>query len=110
MNRQMPLRILDVPDPDGAPPLDQWAILSQHQPLVLAHDNAAVLNPWSSCRSHALLMPWLMALRCAQRLVSGGDAVVLVRGNTESWKWLMLVTEWPRDAQCELTDNSHSNS
>jgi hypothetical protein len=110
MNSQTPLRILDVPDPDGAPPLDQWAILSQRQPLVLAQDNAVALNPWSSCRSDALLMPWFKVLRCAQRLVSDGEAIVLVRGNTESWKWLMLVTEWPRDAQCELTDNSHSNS
>jgi hypothetical protein len=42
-----------------------------------------------------------MALRCAQRLVAGGDAVVLVRGNAESWQWLMLVTEWPRHAQLD---------
>lgn len=95
MKSQTPLRMLDVPDPDGAPPLDQWAILSQRQPLVLAQDAPAALNPWSSRRSDALLMPWSIALRCAQRLTSDGEAVVLVRGNDESWQWLMLATEWP---------------
>ena len=44
MNSNWPLRLLDVPDPDGSPPLDQWAILSQHQPLVLAHAEDAALN------------------------------------------------------------------
>lgn len=95
MTSQTPLRILDVPDPDGAPPFDRWVILSQRHPLVLAKEAPAALNPWSSRRSDTLLMPWSMALRCAQRLVSDGEAVVLVRGNTESWQWLMLATEWP---------------
>lgn len=35
------------------------------------------------------------------RLVSDGKAVVLVRGNAESWQWLMLATEWPRHAQLQ---------
>ena len=95
MNSNSPLRLLDVPDPDGSPPINQWAILSQHQALVLAHAEDAALSSWSSRRSDALLMSWPMALRCAQRLVSDGKAVVLVRGNAESWKWLMLATEWP---------------
>ena len=99
MNSNSPLRLLDVPDSDGGPPLDQWAILSQHQPLVLAHVEDAVLSSWSSRRSDALTLPWPMALRCAQRLVAGGDAVVLVRSNAESWQWLMLVTEWPRHTE-----------
>ena len=103
MNSQTPLRILDVPDPDCAPPLDQWLILSQRQPLVLAQDDVAALNPWSPSRSDALLMPWSMALRYARRLVSGGEVVVLVRCNAESWQWLMLATEWPRHAQFDLT-------
>jgi hypothetical protein len=101
MNSNTPLRMLDVPDPDGSPPPNQWAILSQHQPLVLAHADPSSMNPWSSRRSDALLMPWTMALRCAQRLVSDGEAVVLVRGNAESWNWLMLATEWPRHAQLD---------
>ena len=101
MNSNTPLRMLDVPDPDGSPAPNQWEILSQHQPLVLAHADPAAMNPWSSRRSDALLMPWTMALRCAQRLVSDGEAVVLVRGNAESWNWLMLATEWPRHAQID---------
>jgi len=101
MNSKTPLRMLDVPDPDGSPPLDQWAILSQHQPLVLAHADSAGINHWSSRRSEALLMPWSLALRCAQRLVSEGGTVVLVRDNAESWEWLMLATEWPKHAQLD---------
>lgn len=101
MNSNSPLRLLDVPDPDGGPPLDQWAILSQHQPLVLAHAEDAALSSWSSHKSDALLMSWPMALQCAQRLVSDGKAVVLVRGNAESWQWLMLATEWPMHAQLQ---------
>jgi len=101
MNTNTPLRMLDVPDPDGSPSPDQWAILSQHQPLVLAHVDAGVLAAWSNCRSDALLMTWLMAFRCAQCLASKGEEVVLVRGNAESWRWLMLVTEWPNHAQLD---------
>ena len=101
MNSNSPLRLLDVPDPDGSPPINQWAILSQHQPLVLAHAEDAALCSWSNRRSDALTLPWPMALRCAQCLVIGGEAVVLVRGNAESWQWLMLVTEWPRHAQLD---------
>ena len=93
--------MLDVPDPDGGPSVDQWAILSQHQPLVLAHAKDAALCSWSSRRSDAITLPWSMALRCAQRLVADGEAVVLVRGNTESWQWLMLVTAWPRHTELE---------
>jgi hypothetical protein len=101
MSTSTPLSILDVPDPGGGPPPDQWAILCKNQPLVLAHDDPAALNPWSRCKSDALLLPWSMALHCAQRLISSGDAVVLVRGNTESWQWLMVATEWPRHAQLD---------
>ena len=101
MNSNSPLRLVDVPDPDGGPPIDQWAILSQHQPLVLTHAEDAALSSWSSRRSDALTLPWPMALRFAQRLVAGGEAVVLVRGNAESWQCLMLVTEWPRHAQLD---------
>jgi hypothetical protein len=57
MNSQTPLRMLDVPDPHGAPPLDQWAILSQRQPLVRTHANADALDPWSNCRSAFCLYP-----------------------------------------------------
>jgi hypothetical protein len=96
MNINSPLRLLDVPDPDGGPPPNQWAILSQIEALVLAHVDEAALGSWSSHKSDALLMPWPIALRCAQQLVSDGKAVVLVRGNAESWQWLMLATEWPR--------------
>lgn len=98
MNSNTTLRMVDVPVPDGGPPLDQWAILSQHQPLVLAHADPAASNNWSSRRSDALPMPWAMALRCAQRLVSKGEAVILVHGNAESWNWLILATEWPNAA------------
>lgn len=101
MNCNTPLRVLDVPEPDGTPPLDEWAILSQYQPLVLAHADSADLNAWSGCRSDALLMPWPVALRCAQRLLADGEPVVLVRGNAENWKWLFLVTEWPGQAQLD---------
>jgi hypothetical protein len=69
--------------------------------MVLAAEDPADLKAWSGCRSEALLMPWTVALRCAQYLVSEGVPVVLVRGNTESWQWLMLVTEWPKDAQLD---------
>lgn len=101
MNINSPLRLLDVPDPDGGPLLDQWAILSQHQPLVLAHAEDAAVSSWSSHKSDALLMSWPKALRCAQRLVADGEAIVLVRGNEDSWQWLMLVTEWPRHTGLE---------
>lgn len=101
MHSQSPLRMLDVPEPDGTQLLDQWTILSQHQPLVLAKDDLCALNPWSSKRSEALVMPWTMALRIAQHLASDGATVILVRNNAESWQWLMLATEWPRHAQLE---------
>lgn len=99
MSNNTHLRMLDVPDPDGSAPLDQWAILSQHQPLVLAHGDPDVLNLWSSSKSDALLMPWSMALRCAKRLFSDGETVVLVRGNSESWQWLRLATDWQKHAE-----------
>jgi hypothetical protein len=95
MSMNSPLRILDVPEPDGSPPINQWAILSQHEALVLSNVDDDSLESWSSHKSDAVLMPWPIALRCAQRFVSDGKAVVLVRGNAESWQWLMLVTEWP---------------
>jgi len=98
MNCNTPLRILDVPEPDGTPPLNQWAILSQHQPLVLADADPAGMNAWSGCRADVLLMTWPWALQCAQRLAADGEPVVLVRGNAENWKWLFLVTEWPTNA------------
>jgi len=99
MDSLTPLRILDVPDPAGGPSPNQWAILCKYRPLVLADAADVALDPWSNRRSNALFMPWQEALACARHLSSSGEPVVLVRCNDESWRWLMLVTEWSQDAR-----------
>lgn len=87
-----PLRILDVPEADGSPVPDSWALISQTHPLVLC--DAAGEAKWSNKRVDALLLPFDEALALAQQRTASGDRVALVRNNAASWDWLMLVADW----------------
>ena len=86
------LRLLDVPDWNGAPSADGWVLVSQSQPLILAQQNGS--EAWTSKRSNAWLMPLQEAMARAQKLVADGERVALVRNNPSSWNFLMLVADW----------------
>ena len=87
-----PLRILDVPNADGSPGPDSWALISQTDPVVFCVGAGEAV--WSNRRMDALLLPFHEALALAQQRTASGSRVALVRNNAASWDWLMLVTDW----------------
>ena len=91
-----PLRMLDVPNPDGTPGPDSWAMISQTDPVVFCDGRGAA--EWSNRRSDALLLPFHLALSLAKQQLELGDRVTLVRNYEASWEWLMLVANWRHKA------------
>ena len=87
-----PLRMLDVPNADGTPGPDSWALISQTEPVVFCDGRGAA--EWSNRRSDALLLPFTEAVSLAQKRTGLGDRVALIRNNAASWEWLMLVADW----------------
>lgn len=87
-----PVRMLDVPNADGTPGPDSWALISQTEPVVFCDGSGAA--EWSNRRSDALLLPFTEAVSLAQKRTGLGDRVALIRNNASSWEWLMLVAEW----------------